>query len=70
MADSALVLVEAKRSLDSVDVHELLMHMRSFRMGLIQTFDQLRWETYDYVALLICITVSNVNVKDMVNVAN
>lgn len=49
LADSALVLVEEKRSLDSVDVHELLMRMRSFRMGLIQTFDQLR---FSYMAII------------------
>lgn len=49
LVDSALVLTESKKTLDAVDAQGLLMHMRRFRMGLIQTFDQLR---FSYLAII------------------
>lgn len=49
LVDSALVQIEAKKNLNVVNVTELLIHMRRFRMGLIQTFDQLR---FSYVAII------------------
>jgi len=42
LVDSCLVLIEEK-GLDAVNVQEVLLEMRRFRMGLIQTPDQLRF---------------------------
>ena len=53
LVDSALIQIEAKKSLDVVDVQTILMHMRRFRMGLIQTFDQLRWLWWWWWLLLV-----------------
>ena len=52
LVDSALIQIEAKKSLDVVDVQTILMHMRRFRMGLIQTFDQLRWLSFSWLLFL------------------
>lgn len=50
LVDSCLVLIEADGGrLDRVDVQEVLLEMRKFRMGLIQTPDQLR---FSYLAIL------------------
>lgn len=43
LVDSALVIVEKSRSMDSINVEDLLQDMRYYRMGLIQTPDQLRF---------------------------
>lgn len=43
LVDSALVIVEKCRSMDSINVEDLLQDMRYYRMGLIQTPDQLRF---------------------------
>jgi len=42
LVDSCLVLIEEK-GLDALNVREVLLEMRRFRMGLIQTPDQLRF---------------------------
>ncbi|XP_050051342.1 tyrosine-protein phosphatase non-receptor type 1-like isoform X5 [Dermacentor andersoni] len=50
LVDSCLVLIEANGGrLDRVDVQEVLLEMRKYRMGLIQTPDQLR---FSYLAIL------------------
>ncbi|XP_029837691.2 tyrosine-protein phosphatase non-receptor type 2 isoform X1 [Ixodes scapularis] len=50
LVDSCLVLIEAAGGrLDAVDVPSVLLEMRRFRMGLIQTPDQLR---FSYLAIL------------------
>ncbi|XP_041376343.1 tyrosine-protein phosphatase non-receptor type 2-like [Gigantopelta aegis] len=49
LVDSSLVLIEKQRDLDAVDIKMMLMEMRSFRMGLIQTPDQLR---FSYLAII------------------
>ncbi|KAK0046415.1 tyrosine-protein phosphatase non-receptor type 2 [Biomphalaria pfeifferi] len=49
LVDSCLVLVENEGSLDSINVKEMLLQMRSYRMGLIQTSDQLR---FSYQAII------------------
>ncbi|XP_015607014.1 tyrosine-protein phosphatase non-receptor type 2 isoform X2 [Cephus cinctus] len=48
LVDTCLVLIE-ENGLNSVDVQEILMEMRRFRMGLIQTPDQLR---FSYAAII------------------
>jgi tyrosine-protein phosphatase non-receptor type 1 len=48
LVDSCLVLIE-KFGLNSVDVKEILYEMRSYRMGLIQTPEQLR---FSYQAII------------------
>lgn len=48
LVDSCLVLIE-KFGLNSVDVKEILLEMRRYRMGLIQTPDQLR---FSYQAII------------------
>ncbi|KAL3284194.1 hypothetical protein HHI36_018358 [Cryptolaemus montrouzieri] len=48
LVDSCLVLIE-KFGLDSVDVKEILLDMRKYRMGLIQTPEQLR---FSYQAII------------------
>ncbi|KAG5885467.1 hypothetical protein JTB14_037047 [Gonioctena quinquepunctata] len=48
LADSCLILIE-KYGINSVDVKEILLEMRSFRMGLIQTAEQLR---FSYQAII------------------
>lgn len=49
LVDSCLMVVEKKNSLGAINVRESLIHMRSYRMGLIQTADQLR---FSYLAIL------------------
>lgn len=49
LVDSCLVLVENTGSLNSINVKEMLLHMRFYRMGLIQTHDQLR---FSYLAII------------------
>lgn len=50
LVDSCLVLIDAAGGrLDAVDVPSVLLEMRRFRMGLIQTPDQLR---FSYLAIL------------------
>lgn len=49
LVDSALVEIEVKKNLNSINVNKLLIYMRKFRMGLIQTFDQLR---FSYVTII------------------
>ncbi|XP_019879086.1 tyrosine-protein phosphatase non-receptor type 61F isoform X2 [Aethina tumida] len=48
LVDSCLVLIE-KFGLNSVDVKEILLEMRKYRMGLIQTPEQLR---FSYQAII------------------
>ncbi|KAK9892628.1 hypothetical protein WA026_021006 [Henosepilachna vigintioctopunctata] len=48
LVDSCLVLIE-KYGIDSVDVKEILLDMRKYRMGLIQTAEQLR---FSYQAII------------------
>ncbi|XP_059164413.1 tyrosine-protein phosphatase non-receptor type 1-like isoform X1 [Physella acuta] len=49
LVDSCLILVENRGSLESINVKEMLLQMRSYRMGLIQTPDQLR---FSYLAII------------------
>lgn len=49
LVDSCLVLVENNSTLDCVDVRQTLIKMRYFRMGLIQTPDQLK---FSYLAII------------------
>lgn len=49
LVDSCLVLIEATGNADSVNVQEMLLEMRKYRMGLIQTADQLR---FSYLAII------------------
>ncbi|XP_052819203.1 tyrosine-protein phosphatase non-receptor type 1-like isoform X1 [Mya arenaria] len=49
LVDSALVLVEKTGTMEGIDVQSLLISMRSYRMGLIQTFDQLK---FSYMAII------------------
>ncbi|KAK3709779.1 hypothetical protein RRG08_028812 [Elysia crispata] len=49
LVDSCLMIVEKKNSLQAINVREALIRMRSCRMGLIQTADQLR---FSYLAIL------------------
>ncbi|RUS75922.1 hypothetical protein EGW08_016310 [Elysia chlorotica] len=49
LVDSCLMIVEKKNSLQAINVREALIRMRSCRMGLIQTADQLR---FSYMAIL------------------
>lgn len=43
LADSCLVMIEKHGTLACIDIRKLLIEMRSYRMGLIQTPDQLRF---------------------------
>lgn len=49
LVDSCLILIEKSRSMESLDVRSVLVNMRSYRMGLIQTPDQLR---FSYLAIV------------------
>lgn len=49
LVDSCLVMVEKSQDLNSVDLRGLLLKMRTCRMGLIQTADQLR---FSYLAII------------------
>ncbi|XP_071091883.1 tyrosine-protein phosphatase non-receptor type 1-like [Haliotis cracherodii] len=67
LVDSCLVLIEKNQDLDCVDVRGMLIEMRSYRMGLIQTPDQLR---FSYLAIieggkqLLNMSDANSNVRD------
>lgn len=49
LVDSCLVLIEKYQALDAVDIKKMLLEMRKYRMGLIQTPDQLR---FSYLAII------------------
>lgn len=49
LVDTCLVLMEKKKDPSSVDIKNILLDMRKYRMGLIQTPDQLR---FSYMAIL------------------
>ncbi|KAM6899750.1 tyrosine-protein phosphatase non-receptor type 2 [Xenentodon cancila] len=49
LVDTCLVLMEKKKDPSSVDIKSILLNMRKYRMGLIQTSDQLR---FSYMAVL------------------
>lgn len=49
LVDSCLVMIEEMGSMDFVSVKDLLLEMRKYRMGLIQTPDQLR---FSYLAII------------------
>ncbi|KAL4234107.1 Tyrosine-protein phosphatase non-receptor type 2 [Mactra antiquata] len=49
LVDSALVLVEKNGTLEDIDIQSLLISMRSYRMGLIQTSEQLK---FSYMAII------------------
>ncbi|XP_014661897.1 PREDICTED: tyrosine-protein phosphatase non-receptor type 1-like [Priapulus caudatus] len=49
IVDTCLVLIEKSRDPESIDVKEILLDMRKYRMGLIQTPDQLR---FSYLAII------------------
>ncbi|XP_064204766.1 tyrosine-protein phosphatase non-receptor type 2 isoform X1 [Anguilla rostrata] len=49
LVDTCLVLLDKRKEPSSVDVKKILLDMRKFRMGLIQTPDQLR---FSYLAIM------------------
>ncbi|KAL3858593.1 hypothetical protein ACJMK2_008865 [Sinanodonta woodiana] len=49
LVDSCLIMIETKQSMEGLDINAVLLSMRSFRMGLIQTHDQLR---FSYLAVI------------------
>lgn len=49
LVDSCLILIEKSRDMNNIDVKSVLLNMRSYRMGLIQTPDQLR---FSYLAII------------------
>lgn len=49
LVDSCLILIEKSNDMNSIDVKSVLLNMRSYRMGLIQTPDQLR---FSYLAII------------------
>ncbi|XP_052233524.1 tyrosine-protein phosphatase non-receptor type 1-like isoform X2 [Dreissena polymorpha] len=49
LVDSALILVEKTGTMHGIDIQSLLLSMRSYRMGLIQTHDQLK---FSYMAII------------------
>ncbi|XP_078254192.1 tyrosine-protein phosphatase non-receptor type 1-like isoform X5 [Rhinoraja longicauda] len=49
LVDTCLVLMEKRQDPSSVDIREILLEMRKYRMGLIQTPDQLR---FSYMAVI------------------
>jgi len=49
LVDSCLVVVEKESTLENINLRQSLIDMRSYRMGLIQTADQLR---FSYVAII------------------
>ncbi|XP_013866300.1 tyrosine-protein phosphatase non-receptor type 2a [Austrofundulus limnaeus] len=49
LVDTCLVLMDKRKSPSSVDVQKVLLGMREYRMGLIQTSDQLR---FSYMAIM------------------
>ncbi|XP_002741619.1 tyrosine-protein phosphatase non-receptor type 1-like [Saccoglossus kowalevskii] len=49
MVDACLVMVEKNQDMDNIEVQNILLEMRRYRMGLIQTPDQLR---FTYLAII------------------
>ncbi|XP_005392373.1 PREDICTED: tyrosine-protein phosphatase non-receptor type 1 isoform X3 [Chinchilla lanigera] len=49
LADTCLLLMDKRKDPSSVDIKKVLLEMRKFRMGLIQTADQLR---FSYMAVI------------------
>ncbi|XP_021776630.1 tyrosine-protein phosphatase non-receptor type 1 isoform X2 [Papio anubis] len=49
LADTCLLLMDKRKDPSSVDIKKVLLEMRKFRMGLIQTADQLR---FSYLAVI------------------
>lgn len=49
LADTCLLLMDRRKDPSSVDIRKVLLEMRKFRMGLIQTADQLR---FSYLAVI------------------
>uniref|UniRef100_A0A3P8PWY4 Tyrosine-protein phosphatase non-receptor type n=1 Tax=Astatotilapia calliptera TaxID=8154 RepID=A0A3P8PWY4_ASTCA len=49
LVDTCLVLMDKRKDPSSVDIKSILLNMRKYRMGLIQTPDQLR---FSYMAVL------------------
>ncbi|XP_023598762.1 tyrosine-protein phosphatase non-receptor type 1 isoform X2 [Trichechus manatus latirostris] len=49
LADTCLLLMDKRKDPSSVDIKKVLLEMRTFRMGLIQTADQLR---FSYLAVI------------------
>ncbi|KAL4617006.1 tyrosine-protein phosphatase non-receptor type 2-like isoform X1 [Arapaima gigas] len=49
LVDTCLVLMEKRKDPSTVDIQEVLLEMRKYRMGLIQTPDQLR---FSYMAII------------------
>ncbi|KAJ8267735.1 hypothetical protein COCON_G00129070 [Conger conger] len=49
LVDTCLVLLDRRKEPSSVDIKKVLLDMRKFRMGLIQTPDQLR---FSYLAII------------------
>ncbi|OCT60157.1 tyrosine-protein phosphatase non-receptor type 1 [Xenopus laevis] len=48
LADTCLLLMDKRKDPSSVDIKQVLLEMRNYRMGLIQTADQLR---FSYLAV-------------------
>lgn len=49
LADTCLLLMDRRKDPSSVDIKQVLLEMRKYRMGLIQTADQLR---FSYLAVI------------------
>uniref|UniRef100_A0A8C5R1C2 Tyrosine-protein phosphatase non-receptor type n=1 Tax=Leptobrachium leishanense TaxID=445787 RepID=A0A8C5R1C2_9ANUR len=49
LADTCLLLMDKRKDPSSVDIKQVLLEMRDYRMGLIQTADQLR---FSYLAVI------------------
>ncbi|CAN2389848.1 peptidyl-tyrosine dephosphorylation involved in inactivation of protein kinase activity [Pristimantis euphronides] len=49
LADTCLLLMDRRKDPSSVDIKQVLLEMRRYRMGLIQTADQLR---FSYLAVI------------------
>uniref|UniRef100_A0A8C7YXW4 Tyrosine-protein phosphatase non-receptor type n=1 Tax=Oryzias sinensis TaxID=183150 RepID=A0A8C7YXW4_9TELE len=49
LVDTCLVLMDKRKNPSSVDIQKVLLDMRKYRMGLIQTADQLR---FSYMAVI------------------
>lgn len=49
LADTCLLLMDKRKDPSSVDIKKVLLDMRNYRMGLIQTADQLR---FSYLAVI------------------
>ncbi|KAM5135488.1 tyrosine-protein phosphatase non-receptor type 1 [Mantella aurantiaca] len=49
LADTCLLLMDKRKEPSSVDIKQVLLEMRKYRMGLIQTADQLR---FSYLAVI------------------